>query len=160
MRENRLHGSEGGEGASSSLPLSWLYTLQSIKLVQFATEDVLPEDAKPPLYRSLHKLAIQLALDNRFFFDFPDFPDTSLTEYEITQTKDRIRELTFELDHEETLRRDFLEQLATILTGFYKFYPQTSGNLSERWLHKFGRCGKWNFCLTTGTLVPANQERQ
>ena len=30
----------------------------------------------------------------------------------------------------------------------------------ERWLHNFGRCGKWNFCLTTGTLVPANQERQ
>jgi hypothetical protein len=29
-----------------------------------------------------------------------------------------------------------------------------------RWLHNFGRCGKWNFCLTTGTLVPANQERQ
>ncbi len=29
----------------------------------------------------------------------------------------------------------------------------------QRWLHNFGRCGKWNFCLTTGTLVPANQER-
>ena len=23
----------------------------------------------------------------------------------------------------------------------------------------FGQDGKWNFCLTTGTLVPANQER-
>jgi hypothetical protein len=30
----------------------------------------------------------------------------------------------------------------------------------ERWLHNFGRCGKWNFCLTTGTLMPANQERR
>jgi hypothetical protein len=30
----------------------------------------------------------------------------------------------------------------------------------QRWLHKFGRYDKWNFCLTTGTLVPANQERQ
>jgi hypothetical protein len=30
----------------------------------------------------------------------------------------------------------------------------------KRWLHKFGRYDKWNFCLTTGTLVPANQERQ
>jgi hypothetical protein len=30
----------------------------------------------------------------------------------------------------------------------------------QRWLHKFGQCGKWNFCLTTGTLVLANQERQ
>jgi hypothetical protein len=103
---------------------------QSIKLVQFAVEDVLPEDAKPPLYRSLHKLAIQLALDNRFFFDFPDFPDTSLTEYELAQMKNSLRELTFELDHEESLRRDFLEQLSTILTGFYKFYPNASGNLS------------------------------
>ncbi len=31
---------------------------------------------------------------------------------------------------------------------------------TEKWLHNFGRCGRWNFCLTTGTLVPANQERQ
>ena len=29
----------------------------------------------------------------------------------------------------------------------------------ERRLHNFGRCGKWNFSLTTGTLMPANQER-
>jgi hypothetical protein len=29
----------------------------------------------------------------------------------------------------------------------------------QRWLHNFGQCGKWNFCLTTGTLAPANQER-
>ena len=31
---------------------------------------------------------------------------------------------------------------------------------AERWLHKFGQGGKWNFCLTTGTLVPANQEKR
>jgi len=30
--------------------------------------------------------------------------------------------------------------------------------LTQRWLHKFGRCDKWNFCLTTGTFVFANQE--
>ena len=31
---------------------------------------------------------------------------------------------------------------------------------AERWPRNFGRDDKWNFCLTTGTLVPANQERQ
>ena len=30
----------------------------------------------------------------------------------------------------------------------------------QRWLHNFGRRGKWNFCLTAGTLLLANQERQ
>jgi hypothetical protein len=30
----------------------------------------------------------------------------------------------------------------------------------QSWLRKFGQDDKWNFCLTTGTLVPANQERQ
>ena len=30
----------------------------------------------------------------------------------------------------------------------------------ERWLHNFGRRGKWNICLTTGTLVPTNQEKR
>ena len=29
----------------------------------------------------------------------------------------------------------------------------------QRWLRNFGQDGKWNFCLTTGTLVLANQER-
>ena len=33
-------------------------------------------------------------------------------------------------------------------------------NVIKKWLHKFGRCGKWNFCLTAGTLVLANQEQQ
>ena len=31
---------------------------------------------------------------------------------------------------------------------------------AQRWLRNFGRDDKWNFCLTTGTLVPANQERE
>jgi hypothetical protein len=31
--------------------------------------------------------------------------------------------------------------------------------LAQSWLHNFGQDDKWNFCLTTGTLVPANQER-
>jgi Transposase DDE domain group 1 len=30
---------------------------------------------------------------------------------------------------------------------------------TERWLHNFGRRGKWDFCLTRGMLVPANQEQ-
>jgi hypothetical protein len=30
----------------------------------------------------------------------------------------------------------------------------------KSWLRKFGQDDKWNFCLTTGTVVPANQERQ
>ena len=28
--------------------------------------------------------------------------------------------------------------------------------LCQRWLRNFGQDDKWNFCLTTGTLVPAN----
>ena len=31
--------------------------------------------------------------------------------------------------------------------------------LVKRWLRNFGQDDEWNFCLTTGTLVPANQER-
>ncbi len=30
----------------------------------------------------------------------------------------------------------------------------------QRWLHKFGRHGEWNFCLKTGRLMPANQEKR
>jgi hypothetical protein len=30
----------------------------------------------------------------------------------------------------------------------------------EKWLHKFGRCGRWIGCLTAGTVVLANQERR
>ena len=29
----------------------------------------------------------------------------------------------------------------------------------KRWFRNFAQGDKWNFCLTTGTLVPANQER-
>jgi hypothetical protein len=29
----------------------------------------------------------------------------------------------------------------------------------QRWFRNFAQGDKWNFCLTTGTLVPANQER-
>jgi DNA-binding winged helix-turn-helix (wHTH) protein len=29
-----------------------------------------------------------------------------------------------------------------------------------RWLHNFGRCDKWNLCLTARTVVRANQERR
>jgi hypothetical protein len=30
----------------------------------------------------------------------------------------------------------------------------------KKWLHKFGRCGRWIGCLTAGTVVLANQERR
>jgi hypothetical protein len=30
----------------------------------------------------------------------------------------------------------------------------------QKWLHNFRRCDEWNLCLTAGTVVPANQERQ
>jgi hypothetical protein len=29
----------------------------------------------------------------------------------------------------------------------------------EKWFRNFAQGDKWNFCLTAGTLVPANQER-
>ena len=29
----------------------------------------------------------------------------------------------------------------------------------ESWPRKFGRSGRWSFCLMTGTLCPSNQER-
>src|SRR6516225_2669436 len=29
----------------------------------------------------------------------------------------------------------------------------------EKWFRNFAQDDKWNFCLTAGTLVPANQER-
>ena len=30
---------------------------------------------------------------------------------------------------------------------------------AKKWLRNFAQGDKWNFCLTAGTLVPANQER-
>jgi hypothetical protein len=30
----------------------------------------------------------------------------------------------------------------------------------KKWLHNFGRCDRWNLCLTARTVVRANQERQ
>jgi hypothetical protein len=32
-------------------------------------------------------------------------------------------------------------------------------DLSKKWFRNFAQGDKWNFCLTAGTLVPANQER-
>ena len=29
----------------------------------------------------------------------------------------------------------------------------------QSWPRKFGRSGRWSFCLMTGTLCPSNQER-
>jgi hypothetical protein len=38
-------------------------------------------------------------------------------------------------------------------------YP-LAWKVGEKWLHKFGRCGRWIGCLTAGTVVLANQERR
>ena len=48
------------------------------------------------------------------------------------------------------------------MAGLFLIYMLVlpDGKSAERWLHNFGRRGKWNFCLTTGTLMPANQERR
>ena len=35
----------------------------------------------------------------------------------------------------------------------------SGGSLKESWPRKFGRSGRWSFCLMTGTLCPSNQER-
>jgi len=32
-------------------------------------------------------------------------------------------------------------------------------SVPQKWLRNFAQGDKWNFCLTAGTLVPANQER-
>jgi hypothetical protein len=32
--------------------------------------------------------------------------------------------------------------------------------IGKKWLHNFGRCGRWIGCLTAGTIVLANQERR
>ena len=32
-------------------------------------------------------------------------------------------------------------------------------NDRQSWPRKFGRSGRWSFCLMTGTLCPSNQER-
>jgi hypothetical protein len=34
------------------------------------------------------------------------------------------------------------------------------GPAQEKWLHNFGRWDRWIVCLTAGTVVPVNQERQ
>ena len=31
--------------------------------------------------------------------------------------------------------------------------------VKQSWPRKFGRSGRWSFCLMTGTLCPSNQER-
>jgi hypothetical protein len=37
--------------------------------------------------------------------------------------------------------------------------PQRRDKGEESWLRKFEQGDKWSFCLTAGTLWPANQER-
>jgi hypothetical protein len=37
--------------------------------------------------------------------------------------------------------------------------PERGKAMREKWFRNFAQGDKWNFCLTAGTLVPANQER-
>lgn len=59
--------------------------------------------------------------------------------------------------HEKVLH---LQNVNATASRFKQWLARFNGVASkyQRRLHNFGRCGKWNFCLTTGTLVPANQE--
>ena len=38
--------------------------------------------------------------------------------------------------------------------------PLPGETVLEKWLHNFRQHDEWNLCLTAGTVVPANQERQ
>jgi hypothetical protein len=38
-------------------------------------------------------------------------------------------------------------------------FKKKANDSKESWSRKFGQGGKWSFCLTAGTLWPANQER-
>ena len=38
-------------------------------------------------------------------------------------------------------------------------HQHAAGVKGESWPRKFGRSGRWSFCLMTGTLCPSNQER-
>jgi hypothetical protein len=44
--------------------------------------------------------------------------------------------------------------------GYKRFHHLTIDLGDKKWLHKFGRCGRWIGCLTAGTVVLANQERR
>jgi hypothetical protein len=57
------------------------------------------------------------------------------------------------------LRTEFCVQAVQSFTARHEDRDGiVASNDLQRWLQNFGRCGKWNFCLTTGTLAPANQE--
>ena len=52
------------------------------------------------LREALYDLVGQLTIENRFIIaEFPDFPDHSLTQSEITLLEKELRELAFTLDH-------------------------------------------------------------
>ena len=83
------------------------------------------------LREALYDLVGQLTIDNRFIIaEFPDFPDHSLTQSEITLLEKELRELAFTLDHEEKIRSAFLAQLKVLLDTLVQCYPEGTGNFS------------------------------
>jgi predicted PurR-regulated permease PerM len=51
----------------------------------------------------------------------------------------------------------YLRRLQTLATDPDR--PWLSKMVGEKWFRNFAQDDKWNFCLTAGTLAPANQER-
>ena len=51
--------------------------------------------------------------------------------------------------------------VAVVLAAFggRAISAQDKYTVQESWPRKFGRSGRWSFCLMTGTLCPSNQER-
>ena len=83
------------------------------------------------LREAIYDLVGQLTIDNRFIIaEFPDFPDHSLTQSEITLLESELRELAFTLDHEEKIRSAFLAQLKVLLDTLVKCYPEGTGNFT------------------------------
>ena len=55
-------------------------------------------------------------------------------------------------------RFEVQEPIIKVASFFERALIERLHQFPERRLHNFGQWGKWNFCLTTGTLVLANQE--
>ena len=56
------------------------------------------------------------------------------------------------------LRQRMLEDMAARKLGHQTQRSHVSS--CQSWLHSFGRCGRWNVCLTARTVVRANQEKR
>ena len=64
----------------------------------------------------------------------------------------------------QTLARTAAQKISAYIprTGMDGMLPAPSIGLvvDESWFRKSAQGDKWSFCLTAGTLCPANQERQ